>query len=191
MTNRSARSFGQDHLKNGFPGFGLNLDDAPMLSHHPHAGVEPQAGSFTDAFGREKRIEDVGEHVSRNPGTVVLNFDHNFAPALPGSDTQFPAVRHGLDRVDDQIRPDLVQLHSVGADFGDLAVVFADYSDRFLADLMRQDGQRALDSGMNIDLLFRSLVHVSVLLDRVNQLRKSGSRCAESPAPAGPLRSNS
>jgi hypothetical protein len=67
---------------------------------------------FTDALRREKGIEDIGLHLWGNSRPAVTDFDHNIVVLAESSHPKFAPARHGIDRVLDDIGPDLVQLGS-------------------------------------------------------------------------------
>jgi hypothetical protein len=53
------------------------MDIAPVLSNDSLYGVQPEACSFTDAFGGEKGFEDVALNLRGDPRSVISNFHHN------------------------------------------------------------------------------------------------------------------
>ncbi len=72
----------------------------------------PEAGAFPNSFGCEKRFKDVGLHVVGNSRTVIANLNHNAIVIAVGSDAKLALAVHRVNRVIDNVGPDLVELAS-------------------------------------------------------------------------------
>ncbi len=94
----------------------LEFDVAAVAADQPPRDVEAEAGALPDRLGREKRIEDLFAKVRRNAGPVVDDVDDHEIEAARRRDRDFARVADGVDRVVDEIGPDLVQIAADGAD---------------------------------------------------------------------------
>ena len=72
-------------------------------------GVEAETGALSDALGGEKRFEDMGADVRWNSRTVVDDLDHDPLVIAIRADFQFALAIHGVDRIVDQVGPNLVE----------------------------------------------------------------------------------
>ena len=70
--------------------------------------VQPEACPLADTFGREEGLEDSGEHLRRDAGAAVSDLDHNPVLLVGCADPELAGAGHGVDRVVDQVGPDLV-----------------------------------------------------------------------------------
>ena len=80
-----------------------------------------------------------------------------------------PLSVHGVDRVVQDVRPDLVELAPERLDLRQVRLVVADDGDPGL-ELRAQDHQRVVQPGADVHALHRGLVHERVLLDRLDDL---------------------
>ncbi len=104
----------------------LHPDAAAVLLYDGVRHGEPEAGSLSDLFRREERIEDPILHLFGKPGPIVVDLDDDrFTIAIvPGAHGQRAAAVGALHRllgVDDQIQQDLLDLMAVGEDLGQAA----------------------------------------------------------------------
>ena len=115
MDNKS-RTVSQD-------AFDFNL--SAVLGDHLVSDRQPQTGTLV--LGREKRIEDIFEFCGRNTGTGVLKNRGNsvdagsprfclrwIAPVKRSPDMQLTTLRHGLNRIANQIVKRSGQLACIG-----------------------------------------------------------------------------
>src|SRR5262249_52607124 len=101
-----------------------------LFDDDPPGEIEPQAGAFTERFGGEERCEDAVDDLVRDAGAVVANLyaDHVLGFTL-GAQRQRAAAVHGLDRVVDDIGPDLIEIAWVAEQFGQRRVDVLDHLD--------------------------------------------------------------
>jgi hypothetical protein len=78
--------------------------------------VQSQAGANTGTFRSKERFEDAALNPGGNPRPVVDNFDHDFAVFGVRAENELSLTLHSVDRVVDDVGPDLVQLAPVGFD---------------------------------------------------------------------------
>lgn len=100
------------YLKASVARIGTNLNVTAMLSDDGLYSVQPQTSSFTNALGREKWIKDMGLYLRRNSRAAIADFDHNIVVIAESSHPKFTLTEHGVDRVLDEVGPDLIQLSS-------------------------------------------------------------------------------
>src|SRR5690242_15155017 len=115
-----------------------------MLLHNSLDGVQPESGALPDAFGGEERLEDVGLHVSRNSWPVVANF-HDYAGIVTvGSHSKLAFAAHGVNRIVDQVGPDLVEFAAERIHEQRNTLVIAFHRDTVL-ELVVQDRERVFE----------------------------------------------
>jgi hypothetical protein len=90
-------------------GLGANLNVSPVLLHNSLDGVQTEACALPNSFGGEKGLKDVGLYLVRNPWAVIANLNHNATIVAVGSDAELAFSPHGVNRVIDNIGPDLVE----------------------------------------------------------------------------------
>ena len=56
----------------------------------------------------------MGSYLRRNSRAAIADFNHHIVVLAEGSHPKFALARHGVDRVLDDVGPDLVQLGSRG-----------------------------------------------------------------------------
>ena len=95
-------------MKAGVTGLGTDLNISPMLLHNSLDSVQAEACAFPNSFGCEKRLKDVGLHLLRNSWTVIANLNDSATIVLVGSDAKLALPVHGVNRVIDDVGPDLV-----------------------------------------------------------------------------------
>ena len=88
----------------------MNLNVSPVLLHNPLDSVEPEASTFPHSFRREERLKDVGLHLVGNSRTVIANFDYSATVVAIGSDAKLALSVHSVNRVIDELGPDLAEL---------------------------------------------------------------------------------
>ena len=107
----------------------------------------------------------------RNADAVVDNFDHHLAVFQARADADFPGAIDRMNRVVDQIGPNLIQFVPISHDARQRPIKFA--QNRHILQLVTEHGQGALQALMNFHLLEGSLVHVRIRFDRLNQFGNS------------------
>src|SRR5581483_6061267 len=99
----------------GITGAGLHLDVSVVpVDHHPPADVESQPGSLTDGFGGEERLEDPLDGIGWDTGSGVTDLDESVLAVAGGTNGERALPLHGVDGVDDEVGPHLVELGRVG-----------------------------------------------------------------------------
>src|ERR1700735_5865784 len=81
-----------------------------MLPDDALDGVQAEAGAFADAFGGEKGLKDVGLDFGGNSRAVVRELDHCATVVGEGSDAKLTGSAHRVNRVVNNVGPDLVEL---------------------------------------------------------------------------------
>src|SRR5437899_12130710 len=86
--------------------FKFNFAPVP-IGDDPVADNQTQAGPRPDRFRGEKRFEQAPLDLRGNADTVVDNFDDHLAVFQARADAAFPCAIARMNRVVDQISPDL------------------------------------------------------------------------------------
>ena len=137
-------------------------DDAP-------GDVQAQPGALADRFGGEEGFEDPRDVLGRDARAGVADLDLGGVVVPAGADGERARPVHRLDRVVDQVRPDLVELRAVHRHVGQRAVVLLDHRDA--GQLAAEHDQRAVEQFVDVEHLERGAVHLRVLLGRADQRR--------------------
>jgi len=136
----------------------------------PPDDVEAQARSLPGRLRREERLEDPVADVGGNAGAVVGDPDDDFSVLAAGDDLDTARFRDGVERVVDQVSPDLVQLAGEAADARQVRLHAHGHGDGLAARLGFQDGDRVAEALAEIQRARGgSLVHVRESLDRQDQ----------------------
>lgn len=80
--------------------------------------VETQSGPLSGRLGREKWIEDPWLDVLRYTRSVILDLHDHTLFFLIGPDRKLALSIEGIDRVIDDVRPDLIELTGIGFNVG-------------------------------------------------------------------------
>src|SRR5271157_2254356 len=130
-----------------------------MIPDNAANRIQSQTRPLADSLGGEKGVKNVGQNRGGNSGSVVANFDEDAVEFTRGPHSQLALPLHGLDGIGNQVRPNLIELTAIGANFGKIFVIFADdvYSP-FKAVVENRQG--ILKPLMQVDILHGSLVHV-------------------------------
>src|SRR5262245_58550536 len=143
-----------------------------MLLDNPVDGVQPQSGALALRLGGEEGFEDATLNFWRNAGAVIADFDENVIWLGRRANPQVALAVHRVDRVDDQVGPDLIERAAVSGNARQVVGVFADH--RYAAlQLMAEYDERVLQSLMHVHLLQGGAVHVRILFDRAHQVGDS------------------
>src|SRR6185437_3274820 len=100
----------QPDLKTRVTWFRSDLNISAMLLHNPLNCVQPESGPLSNALSCEKRFEDVGLHVRWNSRAIISNLNHNASVVAIGAHPKLALAVHRIDRVIDDVGPDLVEL---------------------------------------------------------------------------------
>ena len=157
----AARSPGRPHRHSGeagrcrpwdpWPSFDVDADLSARLPRETINHRKPEAGSLSERFRREERIERPRHHGGAHarprvadaereilPGRQVAVAGHSVVhPAIAGLDGQEPASRHRVTRIDAEVQEGVFEL--VGVHEGGPKPDHADHLDRDL----RSDGPPA------------------------------------------------
>src|SRR6202012_5618699 len=100
------------------PGDRIDLYPAAVLLDDAEHHFEPHAGALAYFLGGKKRIEDPGPYFFRYAWSVVDHADQDVVLDPLGFDGQVSLAGwfHGVQRVVDQVGPDLVELADEGLD---------------------------------------------------------------------------
>src|SRR5271163_4421846 len=166
-------SQGEPNLKTRVTGFGINLNISPVLLHNSLDGVQAEARAFPNSFGCEKRLKDVRLHLAGNSWAIVANLNYNATVVLVGSDAQLAFCVHCVNRVVNDVGPDLVELAAKRIHQQRNALVIALHHHSLLQ-LMIQDREGGFQAPYYVYVLHGGLVHVGVFLDCAHQVRYAG-----------------
>ena len=114
-------------------------------------------------LGGEEGVEDARPELGRDPGPVVHDLHLDVPPGRPRAQLDRALAAHGVDRVVDQVRPDLVELARVRLDARQIGREVAPMLTPALQ-LVPEDDQRVLQPLAHVDLLHGSAVEVRVAL---------------------------
>ena len=107
-TLRRGVSKRQPDLKPRVAWFGTQLNISSVLLHDSLNGIQAEARALPNAFGGEKRLKDVGLRLLGNSRPVVTDLDHDATVLAVSSDAKLAGSVHGVNRVIDNVSPDLV-----------------------------------------------------------------------------------
>src|SRR5690242_21942377 len=85
-----------------------------MPFHDSLSSIETQACALSDSLGGEEWFEDMGLDIGRNTGTAVANLDHDTGIILIRAQPKFALAVHGVNRVINDVGPNLVQFAPKG-----------------------------------------------------------------------------
>ena len=87
----------------------MQVDFSLMLLYDDVMGdVQSHAGSFPHFLGGKKWIENAGLYFLGDAWTGVFDLDYDPLAFMPRSQGDFANAVHRIDRIVDEIRPDLV-----------------------------------------------------------------------------------
>src|SRR5271156_1913895 len=145
--------------------FGGEGDGASELTYDDAVSdIEAKARAYTGGLGSEEGLENLIAIFGRNPGSLIRDADTRQLTFRPGSNDDPGLFRRSVDRVIQNICPHLAQSRAAGLDgrhFGREAFL---NDDLLIAELVSEDGQRALDAVVHIDFALAILVVVGIFL---------------------------
>src|ERR1700685_4814540 len=109
MPVRQGLSHGGPDLETRVAGLRTQLNISAVLLNNSLDRVQAQARASPHSFGREKRFKDVGLYLFRNSWTVVADLDYYATVIAIGSGAQFALAVHRVNRIIDNVGPDLVE----------------------------------------------------------------------------------
>src|SRR6185312_2494544 len=80
-----------------------------MLAHDALSCIQPQPGALTDGFSRKERFKDVRQNLLWNSGAIVGNLHNNARVFAIRAETELALAAHGVNRVVNDVGPDLIQ----------------------------------------------------------------------------------
>jgi hypothetical protein len=75
------------------------MDIASVLSNNSLYGVQPEPRALANAFGGEKRIEDVTPNLRGDPWPVISNFHYDAVFLSKSPNAKRPLASHCVDGV--------------------------------------------------------------------------------------------
>src|SRR5258708_7166703 len=102
----------QSHLKIGSPRFRFKRHLSAMAANNPVNGVQSYSSALADVLGREEWLKEMRFHHVGNTGSTVDNLNETEIELSGSSNYQITLTAHGIDRIVNEIGPDLVQLAS-------------------------------------------------------------------------------
>src|SRR5205807_2410158 len=99
----------------GVAGLGGDVEAATVALHDGVVDdVESLAGAAAGRLGGEEGIEDLVANLGRDTGTGVADLDDlGVIAARRNPNRELAGAAHGVDRVRDDVRPDLTELAAV------------------------------------------------------------------------------
>src|SRR5437764_10524884 len=99
----------QPDLKTSISRTGSHLNIAAVLFHNPLHGIEAKSGALSHAFGGEERLENPRQEFRRYTWAIIGDLHHDTVVLAVSAYPQFAFSAHCVDRVVDEIGPDLVE----------------------------------------------------------------------------------
>src|SRR6478609_7802915 len=139
----------------------MDLNVSAMLSYNALNRVKAQTGSRADTLCGEKRLVHMGLNFWWNARAVVADLHDDAVVLLVGTHPKFTGAVHGVDRIVDNVSPDLVEFTAKGIHQQRDFLVFALYCDSMF-EFVVQDGKSGFKALDNVDVLDGCLVHERV-----------------------------
>src|SRR5690242_11987355 len=138
---------------------------------HPSHDVETEARTAADRLGGEERVEDLRLYVFGHARAVVDDRYDNRTAFSRDANGNVPTLAHSIERVVDQVRPNLIQLGAEGRNTWNVVRDLERYVRRLLAGLGVEQHHRVAQSRSEIERLRRGgAVHVGKPLHGRHQL---------------------
>src|SRR5512142_2345889 len=121
--SRSRRSGGaalarQDDFEARLAGTRPEVDPAPVARDHVVRDVETQPGPAAGWLGGVEGLEYPFADLRRHARPIVADLDHDIGVVRARADADLPGSAQGVDRVIQDVRPDLVELAPECLDLG-------------------------------------------------------------------------
>src|SRR5581483_9376349 len=166
------------------------MDAATVFLDYALYRIEPQPRTLSNAFSSEKGFKDMCPYFRRDSGAVIANFDHHTPIVAVGPDPELALTVHRVNRVINEICPDLIELATEGVyEEGDGLIVTLNRNATL--EFVIQDRQSRLKALHNVHILHRRLVHICVFLDSPDQVGNSGSAALDFMQKGGNLNGGS
>src|SRR5215475_13214948 len=116
-----------------------------MFFHNPLNRIQPKACALTDALGCKEWLKDARLNFRRNAGAAIANLNHDATIIPKGPDAKLTLAAHGVNRIVDDVGPNLIQLAAEGIyhQGNGLIVALHGYS---VLELVIHDGERSLQA---------------------------------------------
>src|SRR5271156_3124919 len=101
---------GKPHLKTCVAGFRADSNTAPVLLHDTLNRIEAKARTFANSLRGEKGFENMRLDFGRNSRAVIGDLDHGAIVLAIGSNSKLALATHGVNRIVDDVRPNLIEL---------------------------------------------------------------------------------
>src|SRR5579872_104172 len=148
-------------LKTGITGLRLDLNVSPMLPDNPLHCVKAQARALADSLSGEEGLNNMRLYFGRNAVAVVSNLNYNAAVIAIGPDSKFTIAAHGINRVVDEVGPDLIEFTAERIHQQRNRLVIAMHSHAMLK-LVVENRQGCFEALHDVDILHWRLVHEGV-----------------------------
>src|SRR5882724_13047327 len=130
-----------------------------MLAHNACSGVQPKSSALANAFGSKKWLKDVRQNLFWNPRAVVCDLNDDAGILAIRTHTKVALATHRVNRVVNDVGPDLIQLAAKRIHQKRNALIVPVYCDSAL-EFVVQDRKRSLQAFNDVNILDRRLVHV-------------------------------
>ena len=105
-----ASAIGSDTRNSVRPGVDSTSISASLCLNQSSDDIEAQAGAFPDRLGSEERFEQAAADLGRNARAIVDDADDDALSFVGRRHVDATGFGDGVERVVDQVRPDLVEL---------------------------------------------------------------------------------
>lgn len=158
----------------------------------PPGRIETEPGAMADILGGEEGIEDPVAQLAGDPRSVVGDLHLGAVSVQPGAQGDRALLTERIDRVVDQVGPDLVELGPARDQRRQGGVVITCDRDLGVLELVSEDRDRRLQALVHIDLdlgMRWSAISIATASPRVRSSASSAS--ASSPEAARMIRKRS
>src|SRR5210317_2120234 len=139
-----------------------------FLNNEISTDIQAKPRSLSRRFGCEKGVENFRNMFRSDSRTAVLYFDNDPWILPLCSDNNGASPPHGINRIINKVRPNLVQLTRVGFDHREVFGILANNLNA-LFQFAAQNNECVIQFLTKINRLHWSLVHVGVGLERFHQ----------------------
>ena len=144
----------------------VDLDLGVVVADQAPDDIEAQPRALADLLGGEERLEHARADVIWNARPVVYDADDDALAVAGRGDVDLARLGNGIERVVDQVRPDLIELAGKATDAGEVGLDGDRHRDGFPSRLCREHRDRVAKARRQVDGLgHRCLIHVREALD--------------------------
>src|SRR5581483_5790947 len=94
--------------------------------------MQTQARAESDGLGRKERVKNARLNIGRNARTRIANLNTHVVGFAVGAERKFAFAFHRVNRIVNDIRPDLIQIAGVRFNLGEVALIVAIDGDALL-----------------------------------------------------------